>query len=350
MAGTHVILPHDAGRGAGGTGAALSRPHAERDPVELVQANLLTPMVLAFVLGAIATRVGSDVKLPDAIYSGLSIYLVFAIGLKGGASLTEASFGEIALPSLAVLLLGRATPLWCFVILRRAGAFAVEDAAAIAAHYGSISIVTFIAGITYLESLAVPYEGFVSAFAALLEIPGIVVGLWLAQRHATGKGDGGEGLRETLTSRSIVLLTGGLVIGLLSGPAGLAKVAPFFVDPFQGALCLFLLEMGRVAAGRLDDLRRTGAFLTGFAILVPIGQGLLGVIIGDAVGLSEGGSFALGLLSASASYIAAPAAVRLSLPEANPSLYLTPVLAVTFPFNLTVGIPTFHGFARWWCA
>lgn len=316
--------------------------------LELVQANLLTPMVLAFVLGGLASRLGSDLRLPDAIYSALSIYLVLAIGLKGGAALSEASLAQVAFPALAVLALGSATPLWCYAILRRFGRLRVVDAAALAAHYGSISIVTFMAGIAYLDNLAVPYEGFVAAFAALLEIPGIVVALVLAARGA--ERSLGEGLRETLTGRSVVLLAGGLAIGLLSGTAGLDEVAPFFVDPFQGALVLFLLEMGRVAASRLQDLRGSGAFLLGFSTLLPVLHGLLGVVLGAWTGLSEGGSFSLGLLAASASYIAAPAAVRLSLPDANPSLFLPPVLAVTFPFNLTVGIPLFHAFARWWHA
>ncbi len=318
--------------------------------MELVQNNLLTPMVLAFVLGALAARVGSDLRLPDAIYSGLSIYLIFAIGLKGGAALSQASLGEVAVPALAALALGSATPLWCYFLLRRMGGLGVADSAAVAAHYGSISIVTFIAGTAYLDAISVPYEGFMPAFAALLEIPGIVVALLLAQAGQSEERSLRDGMHETLTGRSVVLLAGGLVIGLLSGPAGLAKVAPFFVEPFQGALCLFLLEMGRVAAGRLEDLRSSGAFLLAFSVLMPILHGFAGIILGSATGLSEGGAFTLGLLAASASYIAAPAAVRLALPEANPSLYLPPVLAVTFPFNLTVGIPLFHAFARWWQA
>ncbi|MDJ0788637.1 MAG: sodium-dependent bicarbonate transport family permease [Myxococcota bacterium] len=313
--------------------------------MELLQTNLLTPVVLAFVLGAIAARVGSDLRLPDPIYATLSIYLVFAIGLKGGASLSQSSLSEVALPGVAALLLGCATPVWCYALLRRTADLSREDAAALAAHYGSISIVTFMAGIAYLDSIQVEYEGFVPAFAAMLEVPGIAVALFLARR-GSGKSSR-EGLIETLTGRSIVLLTGGLVIGLLSGPEGVEKVSAFFIDPFQGVLALFLLEMGRVASSRLGDLRQSGAVLMAFAIIGPAFHGLLGVALGWLTGLSEGGSFALGILSASASYIAAPAAVRLSLPEANPSVYLTPVLAVTFPFNLTLGIPLFHTFARW---
>ncbi len=316
--------------------------------MELIQSNVLTPMVLAFALGVVGARIGSDLRLPDAIYSGLSIYLIFAIGLKGGSALSEASLLEVSGPALVALGIGAMTPVWCFAILRTLGGFTVVDSAAVAAHYGSISIVTFIAGVTYLDSLSVPYEGFMPAFAALLEIPGIVVALLLAHRASDSESGMMEGLRETLTGRSVVLLVGGLVIGILSGPPGLAKVAPFFVEPFQGALALFMLEMGRLAASRLQDLRSSGAFLLAFAIVIPILQGLLGVVAGSWAGLSEGGAFALGLLAASGSYIAAPAAVRLSLPEANPSLYLTPVLAITFPFNLTVGIPLFHTFARWW--
>lgn len=319
--------------------------------MDLVQTNLLTPMVLAFVLGVVAALARSDLKLPDAFYATLSIYLVFAIGLKGGASLAESSPGEVAGPAAAALLLGSATPLWCFAILRRLGRFGVADAAAISAHFGSISIVTFMAGLAYLDALEVPYEGFVPALAAMLEIPGIAVALLLAQRGDGSAGLGlGEGLRRTLTGKSIVLLVGGLAIGILSGPAGFEKVAPFFVDPFQGALALFLLEMGRVAAGRLGDLRTSGAFLLAFSTLLPVAHAVLGIAVGSLAGLSEGGAFALGLLAASASYIAAPAAVRLALPEANPGLYLTASLAVVFPFNLTVGIPLYYAIARWWHA
>ncbi len=315
--------------------------------MDLVQTNLLNPVVLAFVLGAVAARAGSDLKLPDPVYATLSMYLVLAIGLKGGASLSESSFGEIALPAVAALLLGAATPVWSYALLRRFGKLNVPDSAALAAHYGSISIVTFMAGLAYLDSIGVAYEGFVAAFAALLEIPGIAVALVLAQRGMGGTRNLAEGIRETLTGRSIVLLAGGLAIGMLTGTAGLEKVAPFFVDPFQGVLCLFLLEMGRVAARRLEDLKSSGAFLLVFATVAALVHGVIGVAIGTWTGLSEGGAFSLGILSASASYIAAPAAVRLSLPEANPSVYLTPVLAVTFPFNLTVGIPALHALARW---
>jgi hypothetical protein len=302
--------------------------------------------VLAFVLGAAAAALRSDLRLPDALYASLSIYLVLAIGLKGGASLSEAEPSEVWAPALASLVLGATIPLWSYAILRRAGRLGVADAAALAAHYGSISIVTFMATLAFLDALGVPYEGYMAALAALLEVPGIAVALLLANLGPGATRSAREAVRETLTGRSIMLLAGGLVIGLVCGPEGLASVKPFFVDPFQGALALFLLEMGRVAASRLSDLRESGAFVFAFAVVAPVVHGVLGVGLGYVAGLSLGGSVALGILSGSASYIAAPAAVRLALPEARPSLYLTPVLAVTFPFNLVVNIPLLHAVAE----
>jgi len=315
--------------------------------LDLVQANLLTPTVLAFALGMAAAAVRSDLRLPDALYASLSIYLIFAIGLKGGASLSDAALADVWRPALAAIAVGSLVPLWSYAFLRRVGRLDVPDAAAIAAHYGSISIVTFLAMLSFLQAVGDPAEGFLPALAALLEIPGIVVALLLASLAESGLRSPAEAVRETLTGRSVVLLAGGLVIGLVTGKEGLASVAPFFVDPFQGALALFLLEMGRVAASRLGDLRHVGLFVVGFALAAPVVHGAFGVLAGTVAGLSVGGSAALGTLAGSASYIAAPAAVRLALPQANPSLYLTASLGVTFPFNLVVGIPYLHALASW---
>ncbi|HYO44773.1 MAG TPA: sodium-dependent bicarbonate transport family permease [Candidatus Limnocylindrales bacterium] len=313
-------------------------------PLDALTSNLLSPVVLAFVLGALATRLGSDLRVPDALYESLSLYLLLAIGLKGGVALSQASPGSLVLPALATLAMGAAVPVWCFAILRRLGRFSVVDAAAVAAHYGSVSAVTFVATLTFLERSGVPVEGYVTALVALLEVPGIVVALLLARR-ADG-GQLGETLRSLLTGRSVVLLVGGLAIGLLAGPERMAPVNPLFIDLFQGALVLFLLEMGLVAARRLRDLRSVGPFLVGFAIVMPVLHGILGAALGTAAGMSPGGATVLGVLAASASYIAAPAAVRIALPEANPSLYLTPVLAITFPFNLAIGIPLVNAVAN----
>jgi hypothetical protein len=316
--------------------------------LELVRLNLLSPVVLAFALGMIATLVRSDLKFPDELYTALSIYLLLAIGLKGGAELASTPLSELALPAAATLALGVAVPLWSYAIVRRIGRMSVADAAALAAHYGSVSVVTFIASLSFLDAAKVGYEGFLPTLVALLEVPAIIVALLLARlRGAAGRGSWGTVLHEVLAGRSILLLLGGLVIGALSGSAGLARVSPFFVEPFQGALVLFLLEMGMVAARRFRDLRTAGVFLLGFGVGMPLLHGVLGVWLGSVAGLSLGGSTVLGVMAASASYIAAPAAVRIALPEANPGYYLTAALAITFPFNLTVGIPIYFAVARW---
>lgn len=317
------------------------------DTLDLVRLNLLSPVVLAFVLGIVATWVRSDLKFPDELYTALAIYLLLAIGLKGGVALSETPVGDFWRPALATLGLGIAIPLWSYVILRRMGRFEVADAAALAAHYGSVSAVTFIASMSFLEALRIPYEGFMPTLVAILEVPAIVVALVVARASGGGRGSWGEVLHEVLSGKSIVLLLGGLAIGYVSGAPGLAKVAPFFVDLFHGALTLFLLEMGMVAARRFRDLAKVGPFLLGFGVVMPILHGALGVWLGSLSGLTIGGSTVLGVLAASASYIAAPAAVRIALPQANPGYYLTASLAITFPFNLTVGIPLYYAIAQW---
>jgi len=315
--------------------------------LELVRINLLSPIVLAFVLGIVATLVRSDLKFPDELYAGLSIYLLLAIGLKGGAALAQTPVQEFWAPALATLALGIAVPIWCYVILRRLGGFEVADSAAIAAHYGSVSVVTFIASLSFLEAIRAPAEGFMPTLVAVLEVPAIIVALVIARMSVGGRGSWGEVIHEVVAGRSVLLLLGGLVIGYASTPAGLANVAPLFVDLFQGALALFLLEMGMVAARRFRDLSTVGIFLVGFGVVMPVVHGALGVWLGSLSGLSLGGSTVLGVLAASASYIAAPAAVRIALPQANPSYYLTSSLAITFPFNLTIGIPLYYAMATW---
>jgi uncharacterized protein len=315
------------------------------EPIELVRLNLLTPVVLAFGLGITATLIKSDLKFPDELYTALSIYLLLAIGLKGGVELAQTPFADFWRPALVTLLLGVVTPLTAYLVARQLGRQTVPDAAALAAHYGSVSVVTFFASLSFLQAIGVAAEAFMATLVALLEVPAIIIGLALAHRSVGGR-PWGLVLHEVLTGRSIVLLLGGVIIGYVSGPAGMTRVAPFFVDLFQGVLVLFLLDMGMVAARRLRDLSAGGAFLVVFAIAVPIAHGALGAALGVAAGLSVGGATVLGVLAASASYIAAPAAVRLALPQANPSLYLTAALGVTFPFNLTIGIPLYYFFAR----
>lgn len=314
--------------------------------VELARLNILSPMVLAFVLGALATLVRSDLRIPDQLYTALSIYLLLAIGLRGGVELSRTPFGTFWQPALLTLAFGVLVPCWTYAILRGLGRFDVANAAALAAHYGSVSAVTFSASLTFAETVKAPYEGFMPTLVAFLEVPAIVVALLIARTRLGGGGSMRTVLHELLTGRSILLLAGGLIIGLLSGEAGYHSVAPLFTDLFKGALVLFLLEMGIVAGGRFRDLRTAGLFLVGFGILMPIVHATLAIWLGGLVGLSLGGSFILGVLVASASYIAAPAAVRIALPQANPGYYLTATLAITFPFNLAIGLPLYYAIAQ----
>ncbi|MDI1248040.1 MAG: sodium-dependent bicarbonate transport family permease [Lacunisphaera sp.] len=324
--------------------------------LDAVQANLLSPAVLFFVLGVFAALVRSDLKFPEPLYAGLTIYLLVAIGFKGGVAIAEAGLAQVWLPALAAMALGALIPFWTYPVLRHAGRLAAVDAAAIAAHYGSVSAVTFIAATNYLQAVGQPYENYASAFLAVMESPAILVGVVLG-RLATSRGSGTAPdpartslravVHEALCGRSVLLLVGALVVGALCGPKGMEKVGPFFVTPFQGVLALFLLEMGTVAGRRLGDLRKVGVFLLLFGVLTPLINGALGVLLGHWTGLGLGGATLLGVLAASASYIAAPAAIRVSLPDANPTLYLTASLAITFPFNLTVGIPYCLALARW---
>ena len=311
--------------------------------METILANLLSPIMLAFVLGIVATLVRSDLRFPEPLYQGISMYLLLAIGMKGGVALVASPWQDVLFPLLGAFLLSAAIPLWIIPILQKVGRLDRIDAAAIAAHYGSVSVVTFLAGLAFMESINEPTEGFLPAMVAIMEFPGIIVALLLVQRASAGSGDRQwtSALRTVLTGKSVFLLLGGLFIGIFSGDAGLAKVSAFFVDPFQGVLCLFLLEMGMVAARRFADIRKVGVFLIAFGLMIPVLHALLGLAVGYWCGLSRGGATILAILAASASYIAAPATVRLALPQANPGLYLTSSLAITFPFNLTVGIPLY---------
>ena len=261
---------------------------------EAIRANLLSPAVLFFALGILAALSRSDLRFPEPLYVGLTIYLLVAIGFKGGVSIAEAGLGTVALPALAAMLLGAVIPLWTFPVLRYVGRLTPVDSAAVAAHYGSVSAVTFIAATNYLKAVDVPYESYATAFLAVMESPAILVGVVmgkLAQGNA-GNNDGASlktAVHEALFGRSIFLLVGALVVGALCGETGMAKVEPFFVTPFQGVLALFLLEMGVVAGRRLGDLRRVGPFLLAFGVVVPVINGSLGVWLGQLTGLSAGG-------------------------------------------------------------
>lgn len=307
--------------------------------LELAIQNLVSPPVLAFALGLLAVLLKSDLRLPEAVYQGLSIYLLLGIGIKGGVALSQSSVAEISLPLLGTLALGLVVPVLAYWVLSGVTKLGAINKGAIAAHYGSTSLVTFTAALVFVDTSGFQVEGYVTTLLAVLEIPGIVVGLLLASRALGRSVNWGEAIREVLTGRSILLLAGGLVLGYLTDESGYERIEPLFGGLFTGILTLFLLEMGIVAGRRLPDIKKAGVGLVGFALIFPLLSGTLGVLVGHLTGMGIGGAAVLGVLSASASYIAAPAAVRLALPEASPGLYLTASLGITFPFNLIIGIP-----------
>ncbi|MEM1085590.1 MAG: sodium-dependent bicarbonate transport family permease [Verrucomicrobiota bacterium] len=296
-------------------------------------------MVLAFVLGMVARWVRSDLEIPAAIYQGMSIYLLFAIGLKGGVSLSETPIRELVAPAGLTLLLGALTPLSAFFLLKTFGKLNRIDAAATAAHYGSVSAVTFIAALEAVKIAGMPSNGYLPALLAVLEVPGIIVGLLLANQSRPGGLK--SALHEVATGKSIFLMVGGLAIGAVCGATKVDSVAPFFISPFKGVLCLFLLELGMVAAGRLGDLKSAGWRLIVLGCFLPLVHGAIATTLAGWVGMAPGGAAVFGAMVGSASYIAAPAAVRIALPQASPGIYLTLSLGVTFPFNLAIGIPLF---------
>ncbi len=316
------------------------------DLTEILKSNLLSPIALAFALGIFTRLIRSEFSLPKDIYTAISVYLLFALGLKGGVELAHASFSAIVAPALATLLLGCITPLTAYAVMLKIGGFSHADSAGMAAHYGSVSAVTFIAAQTFATAMGAPPEGFMPTLLTLLESPGIHIALAIgALKTASSERSTSSVLHEVLTARTMILLIGGLLIGYFIGDKNYDSVKPFYEGLFKGVLTLFLLEMGIVAGERLGDLKRVGPFLLGFGIIVPLLHGALGVALGVWSGLSAGGATVLGAMAASASYIAAPPAVRVTLPEANPTYYLTASLAITFPFNILLGIPIYFKIA-----
>lgn len=308
---------------------------------DLASANLLSPMVLFFVLGLLATAMRSDLSVPESIAKAMSLYLMLAIGFKGGVGVAQNGFdSKLALAIAAGIILSALLPIVAFRLLVVTTALSRIDAAAVAAHYGSISIVTFLAATQALASIGIAFEGYMVAIAAAMETPAIMVALWLA-RSGSSRMDNTT-FREVLLNGSIVLLIGSFVIGMITGDAGLKTIAPFIVDPFKGVLCLFLLDMGLIAGRGLREGRNHMSIgLVAFGLYMPLIGGAIGAAAAQLVGLSVGGTALMITLAASASYIAVPAALRLALPEARPSVYLPISLGVTFPFNLTLGIPLY---------
>lgn len=310
----------------------------------LAATNLGSPAILSFGLGLLAALLRSDLSVPEAAAKAISIYLLFSIGLKGGAAVAaHGAEGPLLLALLAGVALSFGLPIVAFGLLSAMTRLGRTDRAAVAAHYGSISIVTFVAATSMLEARGIAAEGFMVAVAAAMEAPAIVTALWLAGRQGGAGGSREDGLwREVLLNGSVVLLLGSFLIGAAASEAGLARVAPFFVDPFQGILCLFLLDMGLVAGRGLRDRRGAlGAGAVAFGLLMPPLGAALGLGAALLVGLSPGGAALLMTLAASASYIAVPAAMRVALPAADPAVSLTLSLGVTFPFNLVVGLPLY---------
>lgn len=323
--------------------------------------NLLIPAVMFFGLGFVARIIRSDLRFPPDLAKALSIYLLVAIGIHGGHELAKADIATALQSVVWAVMLGFLLPVIGYAILRISKRIGPMDAAAIAAHYGSVSAGTFLTAIAYLESAGIPYESYPVIMLAIMESPAIIVGLvlaaWSRRAGAVVGGDGavalpsqnhfGEILRDAFTNGSVVLLIGAMFIGAVSNPTALDSISPFVDEIFMGVLCLFLLEMGMEAARRIGEFAKVGLMLGAFGILMPILGGLIGTVIGHAVlGFSLGGTVLVAVLAASASYIAVPPAMRLAVPEANPSLYLTLSLGVTFPFNVVVGIPLYHRLAE----
>ncbi|MEM6693285.1 MAG: sodium-dependent bicarbonate transport family permease [Pseudomonadota bacterium] len=314
----------------------------------LAAQNLLSPIVLSFALGLAAALARSDLDVPEAAAKALSLYLLFAIGFKGGAGVAAHGVdATLALTLLAGVLLSASIPFVAFILLQTITKLDALNAAAVAGHYGSISVVTFVAATSVLNAQGIAHEGFMVAVAAAMETPAILAALWLVSRGG-GTATMEEGLwREILLNGSIVLLIGAFVIGWITGPEGLETIASFIVAPFQGVLCLFLLDMGLVAGrGMRQGRRELGAGAIVFGLLMPIVGSIMGLVAALLIGLSLGGAMLLMVLSASSSYIAVPAAMRVALPEANPSIYLTLSLGVTFPFNLVLGIPLYLAMSK----
>lgn len=334
------------------------------DFLELIQSNLLTPIVLFFLFGIIAARIKSDLKIPDAISEFLPIYLLAAIGLHGGIEMRNTGFAVMLVPMLVAIGLSLLFTLNHYQILRRLGKFNIFDSYALASTYGAVGAVTFSVGISFLKNQGVTSEGYLAAILAVLEPVAFILAIFLtnmtvskqikSKKESLGKIDIQseismgmsetrtnlkQVLHESITGKAIVILLGSIIIGYVIGEEGFSSISIVFDELFTGAIVIFLIEMGIIAGQRLDDIKKVGVFLTAFAIIMPTFNGIVGVLISTALGLSLGGSVMFGLLLASASFIAAPAVLRHAIPQAKPSLYITSALGVTFPYNIIVLLP-----------
>ena len=303
---------------------------------------LVSPMILFFMLGVISVLARSDLRFPAQVSKMLSLYLMFAIGFKGGVEVSHGGLdGTLFFAIGASIALSFGIPFIAFFILRHFNGLDRLNAAAVSAHYGSVSVVTFAAAVAFLVSRDVPFEPYLVALLAIMEAPAIISGLFLANKATTSKGS----IRNAMVSGSVVLLLGSFLIGAVTGEPGMVELGPVVHAPFHGVLCLFLLDMGILTAVRARELDGINWRIVVFGIVMPLVGGTLGALCGALVSMSVGGVTLLAVLAASASYIVVPAAMRESVPEANPALYLTLSLGITFPFNIVIGIPIYHTMA-----
>lgn len=310
--------------------------------------TLISPVILFFILGVLASAARSDLSIPEPIAKGISLYLMAAIGLKGGVQVASAGYSaEMLVVAVAGVQLSFAIPLLAFLLLRSWGGLDRLNAGAVAAHYGSVSIVTFVTASEALTRSGTEPAGYMVAVMALMETPAILTGLLLAQSglKSASKGPGSHIWREVFLNGSVVLLLGSFVIGLAIGKDKYAAIAPVFTSGFSGILCLFLLDMGLVAVRRMRESKGMTLRLASLGVGLPLVNGSIGLALAIALGLDAGSAAAFALLAASASYIAVPATMRMALPKADPGIYLSMSLGVTFPFNIVVGIPLFTALA-----
>ena len=319
--------------------------------IDLLLTNLFQPIVLAFLLGTLAGAVRSELELPEAVVKLLSIYLLFSLGLTGGRELAKADLAAVW-PLLGItLLMTFGIPSLAYLVTRRLGRMDISNAAAIAAHYGSVSTATFFASMSFAAAMGTPAEGYMAARVALMEF-GVIYSLArVAMGRASGAGlRAGDLFLSVIRGRGILLLMGGLFIGYIASDKQWQQISPFYESLFRGMLMLFLLEMGITAARQIKAFGQVGPFMVAFGVCMPVLHGMVGVSLAHLAGLSVGGAFVFGAICASASFIDAPAACRASLPEANPGIYLTSSLGVTLPFNLLVGLPVYYQYAAWLAA
>ena len=333
------------------------------DILQLIQSNLLTPIILFFLFGIIAARIKSDLKIPEAISEFLPIYLLAAIGLHGGIEMRNTGFENMLIPMLVAIGLSLLFTLNHYQILRRLGKFNIFDSYALASTYGAVGAVTFSVGLSFLKNQGVSSEGYLAAILAVLEPVAFILAIFLtnmavskqirAKKQSVTSDDSSDidvglnqtktklsqVLHESITGKAIVILLGSIVIGYIIGESGFDSIRIVFDEMFTGAIVIFMIEMGIIAGQRLDDIKKVGIFLTAFAIIMPTFNGIIGVLVATAMGLSLGGAVMFGLLLASASFIAAPAVLRHAIPQAKPSLYITSALGITFPYNIIVLLP-----------